>query len=210
MLKYRLANLYKLELHEITFLVHNISDKNYVFLSKGWGFGFEPPITPPPPPPVRTRLDIPLLYAVFNWLNRWISLFCFRPGVFIILYQHFLQPYRDEDRSKTNQNKPSGQGVNLLAPIFNKGIKPSAAHYSVYQKECYSQKIFFINMKFVQKVYGFDTISKRNKCSFCCFLNFYFLLLLIKSYATFCAMTQNPFCATFCIYRRNCHEGFKQ
>ena len=46
--------------------------------------------------------------------------------------------------------------------------------YSVYQKESYSQKIFFINMKFFQKVYVFDTISKRNKCSFCCFLNYTF------------------------------------
>ena len=36
--------------------------------------------------------------------------------------------------------------------------------YSLYQKEWYSQKICFINMKFVEKVYVFDTISKRNKC----------------------------------------------
>ena len=35
----------------------------------------------------------------------------------------------------------------------------------------------------------------------------YFLLLLIKSYAMFCAMRQNPVCATFCIYHRNCHKG---
>ena len=35
-------------------------------------------------------------------------------------------------------------------------------------------KIFFLRMKFVQKVCVFDTISKWNKCSFCWFLNHIF------------------------------------
>ena len=43
--------------------------------------------------------------------------------------------------------------------------------YSVYQKEWYSQKIFFLNMIFVQKVCVFGNILKRNNCAFCCFLN---------------------------------------
>ena len=47
--------------------------------------------------------------------------------------------------------------------------------YIQTKKEWYSQIFFYI--RFVQKVCVFDTISKRNKCSFCCFLNhtFYFV-----------------------------------
>ena len=46
--------------------------------------------------------------------------------------------------------------------------------YSLYQKKMVQSENFFFYMKFVPTVCVFDIISKRNKCSFCCYLNYIF------------------------------------
>ena len=78
-------------------------------------------------------------------------------------------------------------------------------------KKWFKHILGFLDMKFVQKVYVFDVISKRNNCSFCCFLNdigcFYKSRVTLRFVR---CMRQNPVCATFCIHRRNRHEGVEQ
>ena len=75
-----------------------------------------------------------------------------------------------------------------------------------------SENIFYKYEICSIEVYVFDTISKRNKCFSPLTLEIILIAFVNQELChTFCAMRQNPVCATFCIYdRRNCHEGFKQ
>ena len=64
----------------------------------------------------------------------------------------------------------------------------------------------FLNMKCFQQY----ILSKRNKGSFCCYLNHIFSFCKSRVMPCFMRWGKFPFCATFYIYLRNCHEGFKQ
>ena len=68
----------------------------------------------------------------------------------------------------------------------------------------------FNRIKIAQQVCVFDIISKRNNCSFCCFLNHIICFCESRVMSRFGAMRQNPVSATFCIHRRNRHEGVDQ